>query len=131
MLEGAAQGSTTLLPQLVKAASLREAIERHLPDPATRIVLHGESDREGLVRQSLSSALGSTSPAIVVAVGSERGWSPSEIDFLTANGFQAASLGDRVLRTENAALVACWAACEACAERGRGGAGGSARLGAP
>jgi 16S rRNA (uracil1498-N3)-methyltransferase len=45
---------------------------------------------------------GDTDREIVMAVGSERGWSEGERHFLRANGFTLAQLGSRVLRTETA-----------------------------
>jgi RsmE family RNA methyltransferase len=42
----------------------------------------------------------------VLAIGSERGWTPAELDLLAARGFSFASLGDRILKTETAAVTA-------------------------
>jgi 16S rRNA U1498 N3-methylase RsmE len=52
---------------------------------------------------SLLSALGQS---LVLAVGSERGWSKQERDALDDAGFQRLSLGDRALRTETACIAA-------------------------
>lgn len=43
---------------------------------------------------------------VVLAIGSERGWSAAERDALRAAGFTFAHLGTRVLRTETACLAA-------------------------
>jgi 16S rRNA (uracil1498-N3)-methyltransferase len=43
---------------------------------------------------------------LVLAVGSERGWSAAERDLLRAEGYQLAGLGSRVLRTETAVIAA-------------------------
>ena len=43
---------------------------------------------------------------VVLAIGSERGWSAAERDALRAAGFTFAHLGARVLRTETACLAA-------------------------
>ena len=45
-------------------------------------------------------------PHIILAIGSERGWSPAERDILRANHFTLAHLGPRVLRAETAVTAA-------------------------
>jgi RsmE family RNA methyltransferase len=47
-----------------------------------------------------------SAPAVVLALGSERGWVGAERDMLRANGFALAHLGSRVLRTETACIAA-------------------------
>ena len=42
----------------------------------------------------------------VLAVGAERGWSAAERDMLRAHEFTLVSVGERVLKTETAAIVA-------------------------
>jgi len=44
--------------------------------------------------------------SVIVAIGSERGWTERERDLLEKNGFTLCSMGSRVLRTETAATVA-------------------------
>ena len=43
---------------------------------------------------------------IILAVGPESGWSASELALMQAQGLQPVSMGERVLRTETAALAA-------------------------
>jgi 16S rRNA U1498 N3-methylase RsmE len=50
--------------------------------------------------------------SMVVAVGSERGWSDRERDELEAAGFLRLSMGDRALRTETACIAAAVLALE-------------------
>jgi 16S rRNA U1498 N3-methylase RsmE len=50
--------------------------------------------------------------SIVVAVGSERGWSDRERDEFEAAGFLRLSMGDRALRTETACIAAAVLALE-------------------
>lgn len=45
-------------------------------------------------------------PPVTIAIGSERGWSNREISFLGERGFVACHLGDRILKTETAAIAA-------------------------
>jgi 16S rRNA (uracil1498-N3)-methyltransferase len=44
---------------------------------------------------------------VLILVGPEGDFSPDEIDLALKNGFQSVSLGNTVLRTETAGLVAC------------------------
>lgn len=135
LLDGASQGGTTLLPVVRRARSLHEAAAeartivagalvagepgsagggpedaRHTgssPEPL-RLVLHAEQP----AAPSLVRTLGTLDPGtpLVLAVGSERGWTPREVDTLGELRYTAASLGRRVLRTETAAIAATWAA---------------------
>ncbi|MFW5742012.1 MAG: RsmE family RNA methyltransferase [Spirochaetota bacterium] len=152
LLDGAAQGGTTLLPDVRRAGSLREAAaaaDSIVADAAAgggaagggakrsrrkprRLVLHDDDPRDRKVQDGNSSpsaadgdgrpaarfavtiarALGeveATTP-VVLAVGSERGWTARELDVLAGRGFVATTLGRRVLRSETAAIVATWAA---------------------
>jgi 16S rRNA (uracil1498-N3)-methyltransferase len=45
-------------------------------------------------------------PSLVLALGSERGWTPAELDLLGTAGFRFAGLGERILKTETAAVAA-------------------------
>lgn len=44
---------------------------------------------------------------IVLAIGSERGWTERERDLLCERGFTLCGMGERILRTETAATAAC------------------------
>ena len=134
LIDGAAQGGTTLLPSVRRAGSLAEAaaaadsiladasfgVSRVRREPR-RLVLHGDGAAVSVAAAdadrpqappAIAEALGASDPGtrVVLAVGSERGWTAREVDALAGLGFVAATLGDRVLRTETAALVASWAA---------------------
>jgi 16S rRNA (uracil1498-N3)-methyltransferase len=65
-----------------------------------------ERDSETYVRPSLKEYLNQQhSSEIVVAIGPEGGWSFEETEIFLSHGFQAVSLGDRILRTETAAIA--------------------------
>lgn len=129
LIEGAAQGGSTLVPELVRVSSLAEGIAALESPVSARALLHADSSASGPPGPtdepvSLDSAFASVSGAdspdatrVAVAVGSERGWTVTEIDELSRAGFRSCSLGRRVLRTESAALIAVWAAIAWCEER--------------
>jgi RsmE family RNA methyltransferase len=55
---------------------------------------------------------------VVLAIGSERGWSDYERDLLEEAGFLRLSLGSRALRTETACIAAAVLAIEKIGELG-------------
>jgi len=61
--------------------------------------------REILMEQPPSRRF-SDLPAVNIMVGPEGGWTESEEKQALDNGFEAVSLGNQVLRSETAALVA-------------------------
>jgi 16S rRNA (uracil1498-N3)-methyltransferase len=98
LVAGAAQAFSTRLPGVSCGGNLRDAVAA-LPPGGTRLAL---DNYEGSIRLSAASV---TAP-VTLAIGPERGWSPSERDQLRANGFGLAHLGERVLRVETACVAA-------------------------
>ncbi len=75
---------------------------------ATRIVL-AEQERSTTLRTLIEQAVAAAQndmPQLEVAIGPEGGWAPDEEALFDANGWQAASLGPRILRAETAAISA-------------------------
>ena len=60
----------------------------------------------GFLLKKRTSEQGITRPHILLALGSERGWSSSERAFLVNSEWELAHLGDRVLRLEMAVVSA-------------------------
>lgn len=101
--EGAVQAASTAIPSFSLCDSIDDAL-RTLPDAAQRIVL----DVEGAVCP-LAEAEGDTPTGerpLVLAIGSERGWSARERELFRLSGFTVCSLGSRILRTETACTAA-------------------------
>lgn len=65
-----------------------------------KIVAHPGGDNRGVLLMESMPALSS----LVIAIGSEGGWSAQELTALTSQGFQQVGLGDRVVRVEIALL---------------------------
>ncbi|MBK9990968.1 MAG: RNA methyltransferase [Verrucomicrobia bacterium] len=108
LLAGAAQAFCTRLPDVTFGHSLSDIIAG-LPPQATRVAL---DNYESLV--ALEAAIkpvakanesSTTGQAVILALGSERGWTAAERDLLRANHFALAHLGPRVLRTETACVA--------------------------
>jgi len=106
LLEGAEQAGNPRLPKVFTHWNLAACLAA-IDEDATagsragsRIFLHPYGDSERMGGES-----GIEAP-LTLAVGSERGWTEEEIELLRASGFSARSLGDRILKTETAALAA-------------------------
>lgn len=100
LMAGAGQAFGTRIPEVRHGIPLEQAVlETATSD--TRLVL---DNYEG------ASRLGSWTPAptgiVTLAVGAERGWSPTERSLFRASGFTFHHLGDRVLRVETATIAA-------------------------
>ncbi len=100
LVEGAEQSGNPRLPEASVHRTLADALDA-LPA--------GSGDRLAFDPYRATEAFGAArapgSP-VTLAVGSERGWTPRELDLLEARGFRVFTLGDRILRTETAALAA-------------------------
>lgn len=104
--EGAIQARDTRIPPLSVYTGLDVWLREQPWDKGdNRETLRIAADN---VRPQGSLALLDSDPhrALVLAIGSERGWSDRERDLLEQGGFRRLSLGDRALRTETACIAA-------------------------
>ncbi|MDR2500114.1 MAG: RsmE family RNA methyltransferase [Treponema sp.] len=125
MIEGAVQARDTLLPVLSAYPSLdlylRERPWDRESGPASG---RGWGKRPLLIAADTArvegtfTRLGTRARAMVIAVGSERGWTDRERDLLSAAGFIRLSMGKRAMRTETAALAAAILGMEKIGELG-------------
>ena len=126
LIEGAEQAGSTMLPRVQKAWRLPDAIEQVVEgrEGAPRVVFDNEDaapargaagagGRGPRGRGASGAAAGgaagtpvSGDPGRIIAVGSERGWTDDERGILRDNGFESRRLGERILRTETAAIAA-------------------------
>ena len=97
---GAAQAFCTRLPEVHHGHTLAEALDA-LPLECTRIALDNYESSRRLGEVNLPAHAHA-----VLALGAERGWSAGERALLLQHGFLLAHLGERVLRTETACIVA-------------------------
>ncbi len=106
LVEGAEQAGNPRLPSVSTHWSLRRCLEALGPADGSRIYLHPYG---GAPRLGAADALGaarSLDPPATLAIGSERGWTEAEISLLRASGFEGRGLGERILKSETAALSA-------------------------
>ncbi|MDR2537602.1 MAG: 16S rRNA (uracil(1498)-N(3))-methyltransferase [Treponema sp.] len=101
LIEGAVQARDTLLPVLAVYPSLGAWLAARPWHSVSRLIAADNIRPVGIF-----SRLTSKTRTVVIAVGSERGWSEQERERLESAGFTRLSLGDRALRTETACVVA-------------------------
>lgn len=119
LIEGAVQARDTGIPAL----SVYESLESWLkacPWGGSRPIRQAPSPlliaADNVRPEGAFSRLTARRGPLVLAVGSERGWSDRERDLLEAAGFLRLSLGNRVLRTETACVAAAILAMEKTGE---------------
>jgi 16S rRNA (uracil1498-N3)-methyltransferase len=102
LIEGAEQAGNPLLPQVNTHWSLVRCLDTLNASwgQCSRIFFHPYGEPPSLFD------LPNLIPPLLLAVGSERGWSETELALLEARGFRKAGLGKRILKTETAALAA-------------------------
>jgi RsmE family RNA methyltransferase len=117
VVAGAAQAFCTRLPAITHGRTLTETLAalpaNRAPADASAAIAH---HRFMLDNYEATGALATASVSrdgpwagattVVLAIGSERGWSPGERELFRAHGFALVHLGPRVLRTETAVVAA-------------------------
>ncbi len=98
LVAGIAQAFSTRLPSVDFGLSLNDAIHAKT-NGSSKIGLDNYEAVCELGRFDLKSG------SILIAIGSERGWTGNERDLLRGNGFTLAQIGKRPLRTETAVVA--------------------------
>jgi 16S rRNA (uracil1498-N3)-methyltransferase len=101
LLEGAEQAGNPRLPIVTTSWTLERAVKSMGNKYPERIAFDPYKASSSFGRLQIESS------SLLLAIGSERGWTDNELNLLTASGFRIATLGDRILKTETAAIVAC------------------------
>ncbi len=111
LIEGAVQAGNPRLPSVEKAWTLKKALTRI--EEKYPLLKEAGGQLWAMDPYRAKSRFGSAClpeaswrNPLVLAIGSERGWTESEIGSLEACGFSFASLGTRILKTETAAIAA-------------------------
>src|SRR6056297_3405893 len=109
LINGLQTAGGTVLPEVVLAGGVGEAL-KSLESGGTPICLVLDNVSEGrplaqidlVGRQAAVTDAPDVRRPVVLAVGSERGWSDRERGLFQAAGYSSVTLGSRVLRTETA-----------------------------
>jgi len=128
LIEGAAQSRDTTIPALGVFPSLTDWLrdrpwEKNQEDPAALSASRSRAiplliAADNVRPEGAMSRITSTMRPVVLAIGSERGWTDHERDLLEDAGFLRLSLGSRALRTETACIAAAVLAIEKIGELG-------------
>lgn len=92
------QSGRNVVPKVLPLISYRQALQQ-MPSEKTKLLL-------SLNRAQKLNQIQPSSDGLIFMVGPEGGWSAVEEEQAFAAGFQAVTLGPRVLRTETASLAA-------------------------
>ena len=114
LIDGAEQGGTAFLPGIERYDELEAALDALDDGPKTRFVAHADAAAMSLI--DVAATL-DRNDSVLIAVGAERGFSESELSRFDDHGFRMVGLGDRILRTENAAFLACGILASYCRNR--------------
>lgn len=104
--EASQQSRRSDVPSILDPVRLSDRAKAASSDK--RLVL-AEQERSTTLRAALQegiAAAGADAPAIELAIGPEGGWAPDEEALFDAQGWQAVTLGPRILRAETAAIAA-------------------------
>jgi 16S rRNA (uracil1498-N3)-methyltransferase len=94
------QSGQKYLPELTGQQSFKELVSR--PFPGEKLIAHCEPGIKKLLKDSIIPG-----KDILLLIGPEGDFDPSEINMAIEKGFIPVSLGDSRLRTETAGIVAC------------------------
>ena len=98
------QSGQLYLPELTRAHSFTELVSQ--PFPGDKMIAHCESSDKKELKNSIIPGNN-----VLILIGPEGDFDPSEISQAIGKGFLPVSLGNSRLRTETAGLVACHTVC--------------------
>lgn len=103
LVEGLQQAADTRLPRVSIRRQFKILLEDELGPCSSdelRLVAHPREERS-----VLAIAPRARQRRVTLAVGPEGGWNAFELDLLKRHGFEAISLGSRILRTDTACIA--------------------------
>lgn len=102
--EAAEQSERQIVPEINDPLGWGEALVNLSPQ-VDKYICVARGDSPHLLNCLLGSQGDGIKP-LILAIGPEGGWTPQEIDEAVSQGFQPVSLGDRILRSVTAPIVA-------------------------
>ncbi|MDR2394049.1 MAG: 16S rRNA (uracil(1498)-N(3))-methyltransferase [Treponema sp.] len=108
LIQGAIQARDTAIPLVGNYPSLTNWLQERPWSDKNPLLIAADNLRP----QGTFAQLNPTKQSLLIAIGSERGWSDRERDRLEAAGFCRLSLGNRILRTDTACVAAVVLALE-------------------
>lgn len=106
-LEAAKQCGRGIVPEVKGTVSFKEAVDMAASYDIAIICYEGESGTSSSLKRLISEkASAFERPSVAVMIGSEGGFSESEVEYAISQGLCAVGLGKRILRTETASSFA-------------------------
>ena len=108
LIDGACQAKSAALPELFMHENLRDCLKTVFDgqnDEKAELVLLDNVKPEFRLSDAVQTRA-FENKTVIVAIGSERGWTDKERNIFEQRGFKLYSLGNRVLRTETASTTA-------------------------
>ncbi|HEX6495877.1 MAG TPA: RsmE family RNA methyltransferase [Acidobacteriaceae bacterium] len=107
-LEAAKQSRRNDLPEIAEPTRLSAILGAgaSAADRPLCILLSETEEDQPLLRVLQENAAPAAASGIMLAIGPEGGWTPSEIALFTSAGWHSATLGPRILRVETAVIAA-------------------------
>ena len=102
--EAAKQSRRSDVPKVEDVVTLRAGVRMKTDPPGLNLLL-AEQERSMTLSDSLKQA-DAGHAAVHLAVGPEGGWTTDEVALFGSEGWQAVSLGPRILRAETAGIAA-------------------------
>ena len=100
--EAAEQSERQIVPQIINPIAFSDAIANLIPNHSDRVICVARKGTVPLIRYLQNT----TQPNIVIATGTEGGWTAEEITLAISHNFQPVSLGKRILRAITAPITA-------------------------
>jgi 16S rRNA (uracil1498-N3)-methyltransferase len=101
-LSAAKQSGRTRIPEILAVRDLKELVKQSFPNSVKLLFWEKETERTLNDVHKGGTAVGS----VVIAIGSEGGFSEEEANMARQYGFNLVGLGRRILRAETAAVTA-------------------------
>ncbi len=100
--EASKQSKRAFVPEVVPVMNFKDAVQAAKDDDL--LIIAYEEEKSQSIKEVLRK--NKSAKTISIFIGPEGGFSPEEIEFAKANGFESVLMGPRILRTETAPLAA-------------------------
>ena len=105
LMESSQQARRLRPPVLREVETVADRFAPRAGEDSVRIILSERSDARPL-REILAGHSRESTRSAILAIGPEGGWTDEEFDLAEASGFEEASMGSNILRTETAVMAA-------------------------
>lgn len=112
VLRSAAEQSEGLFIPAILPPLSTQAYLSHVPSDALKLILRERGENRHTLKQALTGI--QADQTTIFAIGPEGGWTERELSAFEQAGFLPVSLGDRILRSETAAVAAMAALAYEC-----------------